>query len=123
MLQKAMDAATDDFIEGIEKGKGAFIQSAGLVNDSRNDVFEEADDRGLVQAFQFYNPDPITDLCSELNGTIFTYDDPLYGFYTCPLHFGCKSTYLPLPRIIEDEIEGLPDFDSLSEKAQQQKQF
>jgi len=123
MLKSALDVATDDFIEGIEKGKGAFVQSAGLVNDSRNDVFEEASDRGLVQAFQFYNPDPVTDLCTELNGTIFAYDDPLYGFYTCPLHFGCKSTYLPLARIIEDEIEGLPDFDSLSEKAQSQKQF
>jgi len=121
MLRDALNVATDDFIEGIEKGKGAFVQSAGLVNDSRNDVFEEAD----IQVFQFWNPndDRTTDLCGELHGTLFTADDPLYGFWTCPLHFGCRSTFLPIQRSVNEDIEGLPSFDSLSEKAQSQKQF
>jgi len=120
-LKKAMDIAQDDFIEFLEGGKSAFVQAAGLVNDSRNDVFEEAD----VQVFQFWNPndDRTTDLCAELHGAIFTADDPLYSFYVCPLHFGCRSTYLPLGRKVEEEVTGLPEFDSLSEKAQSQKQF
>ena len=123
-ISAAIDIGVNDFLEGLSSGATSFLQSAGLVNDSRSDVFTSDEGKKNIQAFQFYNPDPVTDLCSELNGSIFTADDPNYGLYICPLHYNCKSTYLPIRgEVNEDEISGLPELSGLSEKAQSQKQF
>ena len=101
-------------------------QSAQVVNETRNAVFTspEAKEQGLV--FEFWNPNDnsSTPLCRFLNGTLFYSDDPYFDYFTCPLHYNCRSTFIPLLKIPNGkEVTGLPSPDSLPADAKKYLQF
>jgi SPP1 gp7 family putative phage head morphogenesis protein len=115
-LKQAIDLSQSDYIDVVEKGAAAFTQSTNLVNDSRLDVFEKEG----IQVYEFFNPNDerTTSLCFALNGTIFRADDPYFETYHAPLHWNCRSTYLPLgERPADFEIDGLPSPGSLPYEA------
>lgn len=48
-----------------------------------------------IESFTFTNEDPVSEICSELEGTTFAPDDPDLDRYTPPLHHNCKSRLVP----------------------------
>ena len=121
-VNKALDESSLDFISGVMIGRGADIQSAQIVNESRNAVFLSDEAQSEVEAFQFWNPndDRTTPLCSHLAGQIFSADDPNFWKYQPPLHFNCRSTYLPLKALPEGKEISILE---LPEGLQEQIQF
>ena len=101
-----MAESADAYIDSVLVGRGMSVLSAELVNESRFDVFQSPEGDKQVTAWQFYNPDPVTNICSELNGQIFSEDDPNFENFSPPLHYNCKSTYLPIRELGPDEEVG-----------------
>lgn len=90
--------AAADYIEGQAPSAGASLLSAKTVNEARNAFFFEPDVLEEVDAFEFVNGDPVTQVCQDLSGTVFAKDDPDMFRYTPPLHWNCKSYIRPIPR-------------------------
>jgi NAD+--asparagine ADP-ribosyltransferase len=49
-----------------------------------------------IDAFEFVNGDPVSEVCQDLAGTVFDKDDPDLFRYTPPLHWNCKSYIRPI---------------------------
>lgn len=88
--------SADDYIKGVAISSGSGSLAAKVINDARNAFFFDNDVLEEIAAFEFYNGDPVSEICTDLAGTIFAKDDPNAFRYTPPLHFNCKSTILPI---------------------------
>lgn len=88
--------ASDDYIKGVAIQAGSGTIAARMINEARNAFFFEDDVLDEIGAFEFYNGDPVSEICTELAGQVIPKDDPALFRYTPPLHFNCKSTLLPL---------------------------
>ena len=108
------------YIESNSISAGAFLSSANMVNEVRNAFF--FDDKVLesIDAFQFVNGDPVTDICSDLDGLIFSKNDPNAFKYTPPLHYNCKSYIQPIVNLKKGQkIEKLrPSTNELDDQIQ-----
>lgn len=76
-----------DFVEGVSVAAGAQVTSATIVNEARSAFFFQDDVLEEIEAFQFVNDSPVTAICTSLNGTIFSKNDPDIARYQPPLHF------------------------------------
>ncbi len=103
--------AGDDFIEGPSIAAGASATASTIVNEARSAFFFQDDTLEEIEAFQFVNDSPVTDICEELNGTIFSKDDPDIDRYQPPLHFNCDSYILPIlvGNLKNREVTGFPN--------------
>ena len=70
---------------------GASTTAAGLVNDARSAYYLDDEVSKEIESYTFMNEDPVTQICQDLVGTVFTADDPERDNLQPPLHFGCKS--------------------------------
>lgn len=95
IIEDLYDSA-DDYIKGVAISSGSTSLAAKIVNDARNAFFFDDDVLEEIAAFEFYNGDPVSEICQDLAGTVFAKDDPNAFRYTPPLHFNCKSTILPI---------------------------
>lgn len=96
LLEDDLNGAAMEYIEGSAITAGSMRVAAKMVNDARNAFFFEPEVLEEVDAFEFVNGDPVTDVCNDLNGTVFSKDDPNFFRYTPPLHWNCKSYIVPV---------------------------
>ena len=86
-IRQDLEDAAEHYVTGPAITSGSTSLSSELINQTRNEFFKTDEAREQVEAFEFYNPDPVTPICTDLNGSIFTVDDPGFDRYTPPLHF------------------------------------
>lgn len=106
VLEEDLKTAAIAYIEGNAVAAGSNLLASKTVNESRNSFFLESDVLEEIDAFEFINGDPVTEVCQDLAGTVFAKDDPDMFRYTPPLHWNCKSWIRPilkgnLPKALE----------------------
>lgn len=101
---------------------GAELNAATIINSARSAYFFDDDVAEEIEAFEFVNGDPVTEICQDLAGTVFSKDDPGADEWQPPLHWNCKSYIVPI--LVGDlgdrEIEKLSPS---TKKIAEQKQF
>lgn len=109
VVEGDLKEAAAEYIEGQAVTSGAGLLSAKTVNEARNAFFFDNEVLEEIEAFEFVNGDPVTPICSDLDGTVFAKDDPDMFRYTPPLHWNCKSYIRPIVkgRLGSREIEKL----------------
>lgn len=98
-IEADMTEKAEKYILGNAIQAGASVVAANTVNESRNAFFFEDDVLEEVEAFQFMNGDPVSPICNDLAGTIFSKNDPNAFRYTPPLHYNCKSWIRPILKL------------------------
>lgn len=97
LIRADLEEAAHDYITGPAIDAGAGVIAAQVINETRSAFFNSDDDVfDNVEAFEFVNGDPVSEVCRDLAGTVFSKDDPNRFRYTPPLHFGCKSYIIPI---------------------------
>jgi hypothetical protein len=105
-----IDAAALPSVAGATK-KGISVDAAAgnavsmAVNQARMEWFFEPEVLETIESFTFYNEDPISEICNELDGTTWAVNDPDLDRYSPPLHHNCKSRLQPN----EKGADGNPD--------------
>jgi hypothetical protein len=95
-----IDAAAEPVIDG-STGKGISVDAGAgnavsqVANQARLEWFFEPDVLDTIESFTFYNEDPISEICQELDGTTWAVNDPDLDRYSPPLHHNCKSRLVP----------------------------
>ena len=69
----------------------AGLTAAKTVNETRHFFFFDEDVYKQIESFTFTNEDPVTEICTYLNGRVFRKDDAESWMYEPPLHYNCKS--------------------------------
>lgn len=96
LIRKDLEDAAYEYSTGPRILAGASSMAAQVVNETRNSFFDTDEAKEEIDAFQFVNGDPVSAICTDLDGTVFDKDDPNRFRYTPPLHFNCKSYILPI---------------------------
>lgn len=96
VLEDDLNKAALAYLDSNAIAGGADLLASKVVNEARNGFFFEPDVIEEVDAFEFVNGDPVTEICKDLAGTIFSKDDPDMFRYTPPLHWNCKSWIRPI---------------------------
>lgn len=96
ILEDDLNKAALSYLEGSAVRAGAGLLSSKTVNEARNGFFFEPDVLDELDAFEFVNEGPVTQICEDLAGTVFAKDDPEMFRYTPPLHWNCKSWIRPI---------------------------
>jgi hypothetical protein len=95
-----IDAAALPVIEG-STAKGTSIDAAAgnavsqTFNQAQLEWFFEPEVLDTIESFTFFNEDPISPICQELDGTTWAVGDPDLDRYSPPLHHNCKSRLQP----------------------------
>lgn len=95
-----IEAATAPIIEG-GTARGVSVDAAAgnavssVANQARMEWFFEPEVLDTIESFTFYNEDPISEICQELDGTTWAVNDPDLDRYSPPLHHNCKSRLVP----------------------------
>lgn len=121
VVESDLKEAATEYIEGSAVTSGSKLLSAKTVNEARNAFFFEPEVLDQLDAFEFVNGDPVTDICEDLAGTVFAKDDPEMFRYTPPLHWNCKSYIRPIVagKLGNREIERLkPSTKKIEEQIQ-----
>lgn len=96
IIKKDLEDSAADFIGGPSVNGGAGAYASQVINEARQAFFLDDEVAQEVEAFQFINEDPVSPICQDLAGTIFSKDDPGLNRYWPPLHFNCKSWISPI---------------------------
>lgn len=96
LLRADLNEAAEDYISGASITSGSGATAASIVNSARNSFFLDDDVQSQIDAFVFTNGDPVSAICQDLSGTVFSADDPNLNRYWPPLHWNCKSYILPI---------------------------
>jgi len=109
VVRNDVQIAALEFIQGSSVRGGAGKVAAQTINDARNAFFFDKEVLTEIEAFEFVNGDPVTEICQDLAGTVFAKDDPNMFRYTPPLHWNCKSYIQPIVKgkLGNREIEAL----------------
>lgn len=108
-----IDAAAQPAIEGATTRGFSVDAAAGnavstIANQARLEWFFEPEVLDTIESFTFYNEDPISEICQELDGTTWAVGDPDIDRYSPPLHHNCKSRL----QVNEKGADGNPDITS-----------
>jgi hypothetical protein len=95
-LEYFLNESAASWVGGTSVQAGASITSATVISDAREAFFFDDDVKEEIDAFEFVNGDPVTPICTDLEGTVFDKDDPDLFRYTPPLHWNCKSYIRPI---------------------------
>lgn len=117
-IKKDLLDSADDFIAGASIDAGASVTAADMVNSARKEFFTDSEVAEEIEAFQFLNGDPVSPICQDLAGTVFSKGDPGADRYYPPLHFNCKSFVVPIlnGNLGSKEIKDLKPSESSLEK-------
>ncbi len=66
-----------------------------VIQNSRNSFFFAPEVLATIESFTFYNEDPVSEICQNLNGQTFLSNDPGAEQFYPPLHHNCKSRIIP----------------------------
>jgi hypothetical protein len=105
-----IDDAAEPTIEGSTANGMSVDAAAGnavssVANQARLEWFFEPEVLDTIDSFTFFNEDPVSEICQELDGTTWATNDPDLDRYSPPLHHNCKSRLVPN----EKGAEGNPD--------------
>lgn len=114
LLESDLENAAEDYIGGSAIEAGADIMAAQIINTARDAFFMTEDVTDQLDALQFVNGDPVTNICDKLDGVIFSADDPLAGRFTPPFHWNCKTYIIP---ILKGNLDSPDDIEELSSYA------
>lgn len=84
------------WLDGTALEAGASLNAASVINNARQAFFFDDSVTEEIEAFEFVNGDPVTEICQDLAGTVFSKDDPGADQYQPPLHWNCKSYIVPI---------------------------
>jgi hypothetical protein len=96
LLEYDLYEASNKYIKGPAIPAGASVVSARGINEGRNAFFFEDETLEEIDAFEFRNDSPVSPICQDLNGTVFSAKDPTWSRYSPPIHFNCKSYIVPI---------------------------
>jgi len=95
-----VDDATLPVIEGgtasgmsVDAAAGNAVSS--VANQARLEWFFEPEVLETIESFTFFNEDPVSEICQELDGMTWAVNDPDLDRYSPPLHHNCKSRLVP----------------------------
>lgn len=94
-----MKEKAEKYIEGNAVKAGAGVTASNMVNEARNAFFFEDETLEQIEAFQFVNEDPVSEICQDLDGIVFSKNDPNAFKYTPPLHYNCDSWIRPILKL------------------------
>lgn len=120
-IQADLNDSAVGWLDGTAVQAGAELTSATIINSARSAFFFDDEVLEEVEAFEFVNGDPVTEICQDLAGTIFAKDDPAADRFFPPLHWNCKSYIQPIlvGNLKNREIESLaPSKKSLEDQVQ-----
>lgn len=95
-VKKDLEDSAAEFIGGNSINGGASAYASQVVNEARLAFFIDDEVSKEVEAFEFVNEDPVSPICNDLAGTVFSKDDPNLNRYWPPLHFNCNSWIRPI---------------------------
>lgn len=95
-LEADLQDAVNEFLDGTSLDAGSVLTASTTVSTSRDTFFDDPAVQEQLDALQFLNGDPVTEICTELDGTIFAANDPDRFRFTPPLHWNCKSYIVPI---------------------------
>lgn len=110
VLKYDLIEASNKYISGPAIPAGASVVTARGINEARSAFFFDKEVLEEIDAFEFKNDSPETPICEDLNGIVFSKDDPNFWRYNPPLHFNCDSYIIPILKgnlKKDDEIEKL----------------
>lgn len=95
-----VDESVEPMIEGSTKNGMSVDAAAGdviahVAQASSMALYMEPEVLDGIESFTFFNEDPVSEICQELNGTTFAVGDPDLDQYSPPLHHNCKSRLIP----------------------------
>jgi len=120
-IEQDMRDSAVGWLDGTAIESGAELNAATTVNFARNAFFFDDEVMEGIDAMEFMNEDPVTQICQDLTGTIFDPNDPIAQRFSPPLHWRCKSWWSPIPKgqLGDREIEKLkPSKKSLEDEVQ-----
>lgn len=97
-IAKSLEENAEGFITGPSVRAGAPLTAHEAISEARSAFFADPEVEKEIEAFEFVNnfPKDRTPICEQLNGTIFSKDDPNKFKFTPPLHFNCRSMIMPI---------------------------
>lgn len=98
-IEYDVNEKAQSFIGGNSIKAGAAVTAANMVNEVRTAFFFSDEVLEEIEAFEFMNGDPVSAVCTDLAGTIFSKNDPDAFKYTPPLHYNCKSWIRPILKL------------------------
>jgi hypothetical protein len=119
LSQTDLDAVLNDIetrvapvIEGTAVGAPNVNAAAGntvsqITQGTRNEFFFEPEVLAEIESFTFFNEDPISEICQNLNGQTFLPTDKDAEQYYPPLHPNCKSRLIPNGKGSGEKVTGL----------------
>lgn len=126
VLAKDLNEAAGEYIEGASVNAGAGANAGQIINEARLAFFMDDDVSEEIEAYQFVNGDPVSPICQDLAGKVFSKTDPDLNRYWPPLHFNCKSYIVPIlnGNLGNREIESLkPSNKKLEDSVQFSEKF
>jgi len=95
-IQSDLNDSAVGWLDSTAMEAGAELNAASVINSARQAFFFDDQVLEEVEAFEFVNGDPVTEICQDLAGTIFAKDDPQADRFFPPLHWNCKSYIVPI---------------------------
>jgi len=90
-LNQEMVRQRDRYLTGPALRAASVNMTSKTVNTVRNDVFQEPDVLDDIESFVFTNPAPVSAICQNLNGRVFSKEEYATTPFLPPLHHNCKS--------------------------------
>lgn len=116
-------------LEGTQSGGLALDVAAGnatstITQNSRNAFFFEPEVLETLESFTFVNEDPVSEICTNLNGQTFSVSDPAAEAFYPPLHHLCKSRLVPNEKGEGVKVTGIAiTADTVEERQRLEKQI
>lgn len=95
-IEQQLNDSVLSWLDSTAMDAGAELQASTIINSVRSAFYADQDVSQEIEALQFVNGDPVTEICQDLAGTIFAKDDPGADQWQPPLHWNCKSYIVPI---------------------------
>ena len=92
VLTQELTKQRDRFVKGGIPKTAATNVTSKVTNAIRNDVFQTPDVLEEIESFVFVNPAPVSAICQNLTGRVFSKEEYATTPFLPPLHHNCKST-------------------------------
>lgn len=91
VLQQKLIRSRDRFMIGPSIKAVSVNMTSKITNGIRTDVFQEPEILDNVESFVFTNPSPVSAICQNLTGRVFSKEEFATTPHIPPLHHNCKS--------------------------------
>lgn len=97
-LESDLNRTVEDQVKSASVTAAAGNEAAFAVNFARQSFFLDPKVVKDIAVFKFKNDDPVTPICEDLDGRVFSPDDPRAREFFPPLHWNCDSYVVPVPK-------------------------